>query len=195
MELSQNIKSREWDLMIDEVLPGVFKIPTLTQQTCNDIITQANLRDWSTDRHTNAPTTDNMLCDISETLYSGFKVALDEYIHEMAEYCFNTVPDCPFNKKYRDHTFVAKYTPTDQSYLKLHHDGNSVMYTCNILLNGDFSGGGTYFPGDRKFNGTLIEPSTGEMIIHPGNIKYRHGSRPVTTGERYILISFIQFQP
>ena len=111
----------------------------------------------------------------------------------MALYCLSFVPGVVCKETFSDHSFIAKYTPETQGHLKLHTDGDHVMYTINILLSDNFEGGGTFFVGDQKFHGKLIQPNKGDLLMHPGNRKYQHGSRPVTSGTRYILVSFITF--
>ena len=57
----------------------------------------------------------------------------------------------------------------------------------NSRLLKDYVGGGTYF---LDLNETVYcEPN--EFIIHPGHVV--HEGRPITSGLRYLLISFIDF--
>ncbi len=191
--LAPELLSKEWDLMVDEIHPGIFKIQSFTRNFCKDIIERANSSIWKTDRHDIAPTHDVLLRNISHELYEKYIEIQREYFHAMAKYCLGFIPGSVVYDEYKEETFVAKYTADNQSHLTLHHDGDHVSYTVNTLLSDDFTGGGTYFEGDRKFNGFLAKPFVGETLMHPGNRKYRHGARPVHSGERYILISFIHF--
>ena len=191
--LAPEILSKEWDLMVDELRPAVFKIAAFTPDFCRRLADKANTACWSDNRHDIAPTYDVLLKDVDEQIYEQYIEVHREYIHSMAKYCLSFIPGAVVRDKYREETFIAKYTPDKQTHLMLHHDGDSVSYTINTLLSDNFTGGGTYFEGDRKFNGFLVKPKVGETLMHPGNRKYRHGSRPVTAGERLLLISFIQF--
>ena len=191
--LKHELKSKEWDLMVDELVPGVFKIPAFDNDFCDKLVSRLTAVEWKSDRHYNAPTTDVMLSDVDQEIYKQYKSVLQDYVHNMATYCFSHTQGVLVDENFNDYTFVAKYTSDEQPHLSLHHDGDHVMYTANTLLNDNFTGGGTYFVGDRKFSGYLAKPNKGELIIHPGNRKYQHGSRPVHSGVRYILISFMRF--
>ena len=59
--------------------------------------------------------------------------------------------------------------------------------TMNSHASNDYSGGGTYF---LDLNETIFcEPN--EFLIHPGYAV--HAGLPITSGSRYLLISFINF--
>ena len=86
-------------------------------------------------------------------------------------------------------SFVVKYSMDGQKELKPHHDDSS--YTINLALNDhtEYSGGGTHFPvTDYKHRAAPI----GTMLIHPGKCTHYHEGLPITSGERYILVGFIE---
>ena len=58
-------------------------------------------------------------------------------------------------------------------------------YTLICYLNDDFTGGGTRFPA----LGYAVTPSSGKAILFPAH--YQHCGEPVTSGEKYILVSWI----
>jgi hypothetical protein len=61
--------------------------------------------------------------------------------------------------------------------------------TMNSRASNDYTGGGTYF---LDLDETIIcEPN--EFIVHPGYAV--HAGLPITSGSRYLLISFINFVP
>ena len=63
----------------------------------------------------------------------------------------------------------------------------TVNMTMNSSASNDYSGGGTYF---LDLNETIVcEPN--EFLIHPGYVV--HAGAPITSGSRYLLISFINF--
>ena len=82
--------------------------------------------------------------------------------------------------------FVVKYDMDGQRDLKPHHDAST--YTVNICLNNDFQGGGCRF---IKQNKDIVNKDVGSMIIHPGKLTHYHEGIPISDGERYILVSFI----
>ncbi len=88
----------------------------------------------------------------------------------------------------RDESFIIRYRADEQSHLSLHHDYSNLTTLVN-LNPGEFEGGGTYFP---KYK-TLSNPKQiGTMTLHPGNITHKHGARPVTSGTRYVIVSFLK---
>ena len=52
----------------------------------------------------------------------------------------------------------------------------------------DYAGGGTWF-WRQKY---LSRPPQGYISVHPGNITHKHGARPVLSGKRYIIVSFMK---
>jgi hypothetical protein len=58
-------------------------------------------------------------------------------------------------------------------------------YSVVCYLNDDFAGGGTRFPALDY----CATPRSGKAILFPSN--YKHGGEPVTSGEKYILVSWI----
>jgi procollagen-lysine,2-oxoglutarate 5-dioxygenase len=85
--------------------------------------------------------------------------------------------------------FVVRYRPGEQDHLKPHHD--SSMYTVNIALNRageDFEGGGCRF---LRSNCSVTKTRKGWAMIHPGRLTHYHEGLKVTSGTRYIMVSFV----
>ena len=79
---------------------------------------------------------------------------------------------------------MIKYDEDVQGHLALHHDAG--LISCVLTLNKDFEGGGTWFWRQQKVH----KGNIGEISIHPAKITHRHGGRPISKGERYIIVSF-----
>lgn len=81
--------------------------------------------------------------------------------------------------------FFVRYSAAGQSGLALHRDGSILSF--NILLNdaSDFDGGGTYIEADDR----AYHIGRGDCFVHSG--KLRHGGHPITRGERYVLVAFV----
>jgi hypothetical protein len=57
-----------------------------------------------------------------------------------------------------------------------------------VLYHNDFNGGEIYY----KHLGISYKPEKGDLLMHPGSIKYSHGTRPVLPGNnRYISTMFL----
>ena len=61
--------------------------------------------------------------------------------------------------------------------------------TCLVQLSdlNEYEGGGTWFRRQKK----LVKNDIGYVTLHPGNITHKHGARSVTSGKRYIIVSFM----
>ena len=68
----------------------------------------------------------------------------------------------------------------------MHHDASSFTLLTTLSSKEDYEGGGTYFPEHK----ICVKGEQGNMTIHPGNLTHKHGGRPITSGERYIIVSF-----
>ena len=97
------------------------------------------------------------------------------------------------------HTAAASGVRGAQKGLEAHRDGSPISF--NVLLNSadDFDGGGTFFEEDRDDDApdaqtalprrTVRRIARGDCLVHSG--KQRHGGVPVTRGERFLLVGFI----
>jgi len=57
-----------------------------------------------------------------------------------------------------------------------------------VLYHSDFNGGEIYY----KHLGITYKPEKGDLLMHPGSVKYSHGTRPVLPGNnRYISTMFL----
>jgi len=84
-------------------------------------------------------------------------------------------------------THLLRYGPADH-YVPHQDTGPSFehrYFSVVCYLNDDFAGGHTSFPG-LDFVAT---PETGKAIVFPSN--YLHCSEPVISGEKFVLVSWI----
>ncbi len=82
-----------------------------------------------------------------------------------------------------------RYRVGEQENLKPHHDAST--YTLNIALNKpdiDFQGGGVKF---LRYNCSVLKTKLGWAVIHPGRLTHFHEGLKITSGTRYIMVSFI----
>lgn len=141
---------------------------------------------WTTDRHVAYATTDVPCKDVPE---------VDAWVREsLSKRVFSKLASrhgWRYSKSesqsglyFRD-LFFVKYSVDGQAGLALHRDGSIVSF--NILLNqaADFEGGGTYVEADDW----AYQIEQGDCFVHSG--KLRHGGQPITKGERFILVAFV----
>jgi GR25 family glycosyltransferase involved in LPS biosynthesis/glycosyltransferase involved in cell wall biosynthesis len=179
--IHESAKTKQWDLICDENIPDVFSYPLFTQEFCSLVIEEANnLNEWTKERHDNYPTTDILLESIGlDKIYSQ---VLREFVYPCAIHKWKLEggpwPDLS------SENFMIKYDEDVQGHLALHHDAG--LISCVLTLNKDFEGGGTWFWRQQKVH----KGNIGEISIHPAKITHRHGGRPISKGERYIIVSF-----
>lgn len=81
--------------------------------------------------------------------------------------------------------FVVRYITTGQHALRPHHDASTV--TTVTTLSSEFEGGGARF---TRYNCSHISHTLGMTALHPGKLTHQHEGLPITSGKRYILVSF-----
>lgn len=178
------VRKGEYDLLVDEPLVNCYGFPFFTKEFCDEIIVLAETKEWAKNRHEFYPTTDNLL----EVLGMGeiYTRLLNEFIRPLAIWAYGLE-----GKSWdvlRDESFIIRYRADEQSHLSLHHDYSNLTTLVN-LNPGEFEGGGTYFP---KYKVLSNPTQIGTMTLHPGNITHKHGARPVLSGTRYVIVSFLK---
>ncbi len=182
-------KSAPSRLIVEEVekygvLTNIFFMPIFNNLFCNEIVELAKTLPediWTTERHPTYPTTDVLLSTINlENVYSNvlrdfmIPLAIDAYELD------GTNPEDFFAEN-----FLIRYTPETQNHLDLHHD--SSLFTFNLSLNDNFTDGGILY----KKNNIHVQPRPGHAVVAPGMIGHKHGAKPITSGERYMIVSFV----
>jgi hypothetical protein len=103
--------------------------------------------------------------------------------------------------------FCANYRARDESHTRTmdrliaHRDGSILSFTVLLTPLSEFEGGGTYFdalrdvePNEKQVDvlyqgGVVRPPRVGDCVLHSG--KLLHGADVVTSGERTVLVGFI----
>lgn len=174
---------------LEEIGENILKINIFTEEFCNLIIEKCNnYGNWSKggeqyfDKRIsnveNHPTQDIHLHQINLDKVWGY--IIHRYISPLIYDYYK------YSTKDINIAFVVKYSMEGQRDLKPHHDAST--YTVNICLNNNFQGGGCRF---IKQNMDVVNRDIGSMIIHPGKLTHYHEGIPISHGERYILVSFI----
>ena len=179
-------------LNIVEVCGDAFNFSLFSEIFCKELIELCNKHgEWSpgknnhTDlrlggnKHENVPTQDIHLNQMN--LGDVWETIVLKYIAPIAQILYND-----YQTKKTNINFVVKYSLEGQCELKSHHDAS--VYTINVALNNDFKGGGCQF---IRQGVDVVNKDIGIATIHPGRLTHYHKGLPITGGERYILVSFI----
>lgn len=172
-----------YSLMVDHLGDEVYDFPLFNKRFCDEVIAMTEeLDNWTYARHKNYPTTDVLLQEIG--MNDIYNRVAEEIIRPLVIHLWKLEGKAWHTLK--NENFLARYLPDAQAHLALHHDASDISMV--VKLNDEFDGGGTWFP---KY-GLLANPEkVGTASLHPGQITHRHGARPIYSGKRYILVSFI----
>lgn len=176
----------EAKLIANKLSFGIYSFNYFTNTFCDELVRDLKKFDgWTKDRHGNYPTNDVLLKDYHPTLFGIYDTCIRNIVIPLV----NTIYEGSTFKgdKIKHETFIIRYKPGVQNSLRLHHDASVFSIILNLSQEGiDFEGGGTYFPQHEK----LIKESKGNLVMHPGKMTHWHGVRPITSGERYVIVSF-----
>ena len=172
---------KDWDAILKEEGTDIYTWPIFTKEFCDMMIDEAEKADvWTVARHEFYPTTDFVLTEIG--LNDLYMKVLHEYGFPIAKYIWG-LEGRGCNEDIKAENFLAKYTSKAQGHLDSHIDNSN--YSITLALNGDFTGGGTWYHRQN----TLIKAPTGHVCLFPMPT-HRHSGRYIDSGTRYIIVSF-----
>lgn len=174
--------------------PDVYWFPIVNEKFTRELIdVMETFGKWSdgtnndprlTGGYENVPTRDIHMTQVK--MEPQWLYFLKEYVRPLQELVFiGYYHDPPRSLM----NFVVRYRPDEQPSLKPHHDSST--YTINIALNKvgvDYEGGGCRF---IRYNCSVTGTKPGWMLMHPGRLTHYHEGLRVTSGTRYIMISFV----
>ncbi|XP_076180900.1 procollagen lysyl hydroxylase isoform X1 [Ptiloglossa arizonensis] len=188
---SENFNPKQTPL---QPCPDVYWFPIVNEKFTNELVEiMETFGKWSdgtnndprlTGGYENVPTRDIHMTQVNYE--SQWLYFLKEYVRPLQELVFTGYYHDPPRAIMN---FVVRYRPDEQPSLKPHHDSST--YTVNIALNRmgiDYEGGGCRF---IRYNCSVTDTKQGWMLIHPGRLTHYHEGLRVTSGTRYIMISFV----
>lgn len=193
--IRDNIKNMA-KIKYSEVCSDIYTFMLFTEDFCTDLIKLAETNNkWSggrnqhkdprlgSDYYENVPTVDVQLFQLG--LEKIWNEIVFNYIAKVAHELYSYYITKSINL-----AFVVRYKYEEQNSLRPHHDSSS--YTVNIALNRgkgvDYTEGGCRF---IRQNYVLKDQEPGSCAIHCGRLVAYHEGLPITSGTRYILVSFI----
>ena len=184
-----NNRNNVSNINITEPIRDMFNFMFFTPLFCETIINiSKKSNNWSNGEnkdsrlgggYENVPTRDIHLNQLG--LEEVWKEILFTYISKFASHLYSS-----FKTNGTNIVFIVKYSMDGQKDLQPHHDSSS--YTVLFTLNDKFKGGGTHF---IRQNFKTSNVPIGSCTMHPGRLTHYHSGIPITEGERYILVAFI----
>ena len=181
------------ELSYTEPCGWVFEFPFVNELFCDHLIDEINnINAWSPGGNSevkdkrinnveNVPTVDIHMSQI------GFRKQWEQIIFTYISHVVSELYS-PFKTNGLNIAFVVKYDMEGQIKLNRHHDASA--YSLSITLNTpdvDFEGGGTRYVKQE----TTVRGKKGYAILHPGRLTHYHEGLPITSGTRYIMVSFV----
>jgi hypothetical protein len=167
----------------------LYEIPFISKEWCSWLIQEAeNLNQWTEGRHDFYATYDILLEKLNPQINEYYSNALQEYMIGSAKHFYQLEGDNWNKMKFEN--FVVKYSAETQPALGVHHDSSLISTVLTLNDKSEFEGGGTWFPRQEL----LHFGNVGHLSVHPGNITHKHGAKPVTSGNRYVLITFSNYE-
>ncbi|MFS8086907.1 MAG: prolyl hydroxylase family protein [Acidobacteriota bacterium] len=175
---------------------GVAAVPLYEPAECRQIVAELKALDgWTAAQVRHAKTDDDfeiltrpdvrssstLLTATAEEFYREFDVRMDATVKPLVKQRWQ------IDLAQHSGTHLVRYGPADHY---VHHQDTGPgfddrYFSVVCYLNDDFVGGQTSFPG-LDFKAT---PEAGKAIVFPSN--YLHGSEPVVSGEKFVLVSWI----
>ena len=188
------ISINNWEqLPVEEPCKWAFTFPFVNDKFCDELLNEVLERgEWflggdTTEKDKRINNVENVPTQDIHMKQIGFREQWNsiilKYISPLVSHLYS-----PFKTNGLHIAFVVKYEMEKQKELKPHHDSST--YSINITLNSpgkDFQGGGTRF---IKQDTTIQTKRVGKHI-HPGRLTHYHEGLPITSGKRYIFVSFV----
>lgn len=176
--LRKELKSFEWDLMVNEPVPDVYEIPIFTEEFVQKLIENvqdlsfSETKQWDTD------------IKFMPLVNIGFN---DFYLHLIRDYAYKIIQHFwhIHGQKWQNMNADSSIVKMDVGQdLRLHHDFNNITMVCQLDEN---SNGGEFFFEKYK---SLLKLKPGSLYIFPGQITHRYGIRLVKDNPKYFIISY-----
>jgi hypothetical protein len=181
------------DLEVSEPCEWCFQFPLFNERFCKELIDEVERRSvWSCggeesvrdERINNVEPVPTVDTHVDQIGFRGqWEKIIGAYISRLVSHLYSQ-----YSTKGISIAFVAKYEVGGQKALKPHHDASA--YSINVALNSegeDYEGGGTRFIKQD----VVVRSKVGHAIVHPGRMTHYHEGLPVTSGKRYIFVSFV----
>ena len=184
--ISSNYEAK---LITNKLSFGLYNFHFFKDTFCDELVNDLKkFNGWTENRHDHFPTNDILLQKYNSNLHNIYTSCIKNIVIPIVNKIYEGSTYKP--ERLTHETFIIRYKPGLQNSLNLHHDASEFSIILNLSQEGeDFEGGGTYFPQHEL----LVKAPKGHLVMHPGRMTHWHGVRPITSGERYAIVSFCKF--
>jgi hypothetical protein len=163
---------------------GIRTVPLLAPEFCRALIWLSNtigqFRPDPSDPYGGKELDTSLIAPLHENVITE---VFNRYMVPLVELCFDG-----YSVNRITGAFVLKYSMGTQQSMGLHFDDSSDV-SLTIVLNDGFEGGGLSFP---RYEWSSAGLPVGSAVLFPGRVTHRHEGLPITSGERYALIMWLQ---
>lgn len=170
-----------------EVLPRVYSTPFLSEKFCQELLEEAIRLKVKGDAFEVNPTEDNIV-QVAEfnlkkvpKIYNTIIRAVSENLTPLFEHVWGRA------KYYKATIQIANYSPKKISEISWHFDAAGDVSVVVPLNTDAYEGGGTEFLNRGK-----VDPLPTGNALFFDSFTNKHRGLPVTKGERYLLVMWIQ---
>ena len=169
----------------------------LSPDECAEVVValraKAKRSGWGS-RHNQHATADMGIGVLPTELEALLRSRLFSQVLQPLAECYFERPMLPEALRFND-LFFVRYSAAEgeQNELASHTDGS--IFSFNLLLTppSAFEGGGTFFEVNGTRSAPVSPPVQGGAVVHSGRV--RHGGAPITSGERILLVGFVDVEP
>lgn len=178
-----------------ELAPGIVQYE-FSDIAAKNIVNQARSLDiWAKSSVMNITGDQEIRTSYDASFDGNFDSLLTRFVNDavsmtLADYC-NNYNHCDITQN--EGIGILKYTPG--GWYDTHADASWQVYrvlSMLVYLNPqDYEGGETWFP---RFD-IKVKPDSPAIVFFPSNYIYEHQAMPVTQGEKFVLVSWMNDLP
>jgi hypothetical protein len=195
----KNNKWRKWFTFgkISDVNVQSFKFDNFPTDSEWDIFSKKNINDFHIFPNDRLPESYDL--EIIDVFYKATKDYIKTYDISLPNWKFNTPSTCMYKTKGGASDEIAMHYHTDYQQEKAAAPGDKFGITCTMYLNDNYEGGEIVFraydkDNPEEFTEISHKPIAGDVLVFPSGDPYYHAVKLVTSGEKYFIRSFWQYE-
>lgn len=137
--------------------------------------------------------------ELANIFYNATRDYVNAYNVSFPNWKFNTPSICMYKTNGGASEKLAMHFHTDYQQEKADAPGDKFAVTCTMYLNDDYDGGEIVFRiydehNSEEFKEISYKPVAGDVLVFPSGEPYYHAVNLVTSGEKYFVRAFWQYE-